>query len=170
MSNADSYMHHAGLMAARRTLQEGVLSGSLVFPLDGSLAYLKLLWPEFDAGLSFSDVQWAGRKLHHTVGRLRNSNNAVVDEDTPEKEVEIPCQNRVRNDLFVFAKASLNVEEYDDYARGPVSDPNATSKDMGTILRCAKLVKKHASTRCRMNPNILLVLYSSHLSSSFKIL
>lgn len=116
-------MHHAELMAARRTLQEGVLSGSLVFPLDGSLAYLKLLWPHFDAGISFSDVQWAGRKLRRKLRRFLKSNYAAVEEHTSAKEVEIPFQNRVRNDLFVFAKASLNVEEYDDYARGPVSVP-----------------------------------------------
>ncbi|KAG4412878.1 hypothetical protein IFR04_013987 [Cadophora malorum] len=32
------------------TLQEGILSGHIIFPLNGSFAYLKTLWPHCDHG------------------------------------------------------------------------------------------------------------------------
>jgi hypothetical protein len=135
-----------------RTLQEGVLSGKLVFPLSGSLAYLKLLWPQFDDGLSF--LSWKslgkvglamltlpnytqllqGEKNSRSslpesswVRKLRGylKRNQEAGEVTAAVQEEEPLRDRIRNDLFIFAKASLNVEEYRDYARGPVSSSKA---------------------------------------------
>jgi hypothetical protein len=101
----------------RRTLQEGVLSGMLIFPLDGSLAYLKLLWPHFDEELSLSDILWV-RKLQRIRKDDREATGSIRHEDDNEDE---PLRDRIRNELFVFVKAALNVEEYREYARGPVS-------------------------------------------------
>jgi hypothetical protein len=127
-------MCDAELIAVCRTLQEGVLSGKLVFPLSGSLAYLKLLWPQFDDGLSLSPQLLLGgendrnprpesswlRKLRCYLGT-----NEEAGQVTSAVREEEPLRDRIRNELFNFAKASLNVEEYRDYARGPVSSSNA---------------------------------------------
>jgi len=151
--------HHAKLMAARRTLQEGVLSGSLVFPLNGSLAYLKLLWPHFDAGISLADVKTAALTLLTlpTLSNLledrdyvrnsiwdvpcvrelrgvRNTNREARGFGPSMQDNEEPLRDRVRNDLFVFVKALLNVEEYRAYARGPVSAPRST-QNRNKVLR-----------------------------------
>jgi hypothetical protein len=140
-------MCDAELIAVCRTLQEGVLSGKLVFPLSGSLAYLKLLWPQFDDGLSLSfeslghvglamlspqlllggendrnprpESSWL-RKLRCYLGT-----NEEAGQVTSAVREEEPLRDRIRNELFNFAKTSLNVEEYRDYARGPVSSSNA---------------------------------------------
>jgi hypothetical protein len=114
VSNNGASCLHAKLTTEHRTLQEGVLSGNLIFPLKGSLAYLRLLKPNYDKGLSLSDLPSLG-----TIKKLLN-NEPTGTLLHVEDEAEI-MQGRVRYELFNFAKGSLNVKEYKKYSRGSVS-------------------------------------------------
>jgi len=111
-------------MTSDRTLQEGVLSSDLIFPLNGSLAYLRVLWNFLDSETSFKDLilfRSEGRKnflmkgsaAASAVAPLKNSTNAVE-----------PLRGRICKEVHKIATASLHVDEYGDYARGPVSNPN----------------------------------------------
>ncbi|KAK4222699.1 hypothetical protein QBC38DRAFT_503780 [Podospora fimiseda] len=73
------------------TLQEGVLSGFLVFPLKGSLAFLRLLTPNFD--------------------KLFNNNPSPLRPQGPLSE-------DVRHCLLEILNKALNTEEHRNYARG----------------------------------------------------
>jgi hypothetical protein len=119
VSNDGSSCSHARLTTEHRTLQEGSLSGHLVFPFKGSLAYLRLLKPNYDEGFSLSDIPFLGK-----VRRLLNNERAAESSNYPlpcvEDEAEL-LRDRVRHEIFNFAKVSLNVEEHRNYARGSVS-------------------------------------------------
>ena len=95
-------------------MQEGVLSGHLIFLLKGSLAYLPLLRPNFDEGFSLSDLPSLG-----TIKKLLN-NETTSTLLHVEDEAEM-MKGRVRYELSKFAHGSLNVEEYRKYSRGSVS-------------------------------------------------
>jgi hypothetical protein len=110
---------HAKLTTEHRTLQEGVLSGHLVFPLKGSLAYLRLLKPDFDEGFSLSDLPFLGK-----VRQLFNNERAAESSNHPlprMKDEAEPLRDRVCRDIFNFGQVSLNVKEHRNYARGSVS-------------------------------------------------
>lgn len=107
------------------TLQEGILSGRVVFPLDGSLAYLKLLWPHDDDGFGGfweflvtsipKDFRRSARDLLPRKSKPKAEvSNRLQDESEPFRE-------SVRHQLFTHMNKSLNVKEYKDYARTPVS-------------------------------------------------
>jgi hypothetical protein len=119
VSNDGSSCSHAKLTTEHRTLQEGVLSGRLVFLLKGSMAYLRLLEPNYDKGFSLSDLPFVGR-----VRQLLNNERATESSNHPlpcvEDEAE-PLRDQVRHQIFNFAKVSLSVEEHGNYARGSVS-------------------------------------------------
>jgi hypothetical protein len=110
---------YASLTTVYRTLQEGVLSGHLAFPLKGSLAYLRLLRPNFEKRFSLSDLPFMRR-----LTGLLNNDGAAERADHPlihsENDVE-PLRDHVRHGLFKFVKASLKVEEHSNYVRGLVS-------------------------------------------------
>ncbi|UKZ84052.1 hypothetical protein TrVFT333_011868 [Trichoderma virens FT-333] len=122
------------------TLQEGILSGHIVFPLHGSLAYLKLLWPHYDDGFGGfwehlvnripEDIRRSARDL---LPRRRKSKSTVSKRLQDESE---PFHELVRHELLTYMKKSLNVEEYKDYAR--------TSTD-----RAARFVKAHSLLQSR---------------------
>jgi hypothetical protein len=114
VSNDGASFLHARLTTEHRTLQEGVWSGLLIFPLKGSLAYLKLLKPNYDEGFSLSDLSPL-----RTIKKLLN-NKPTGTLQHMEDEAEM-MQGRVRYELFNFALGSLNVEEYRKYSRGSVS-------------------------------------------------
>jgi len=114
VSNDGASCLHARLTTEHRTLQEGVLSGHLIFPLKGSLAYLRLLKPNYDEGFSLSDLPSLG-----TIKKLLN-NEPTGTLLHVEDEAEM-MQDQVRYELFNFAQGSLNVEEYRKYSRGSVS-------------------------------------------------
>jgi hypothetical protein len=119
VSNDGASCSHAKLTTRHRTLQEGVLSHHLIFPLKGSLAYLRLLKPNYDEGFSLSDLPLLGeaRQLLNNERAAESSNDPLL---RMEDEAE-PLRDRVRHEIFNFAMASLNVEEYRNYARGSVS-------------------------------------------------
>ena len=99
-----------------RTLQEGSLSGHIVFPLKGSLAYLRLLWPwhleRFFPSISLPE-------LCKRVGKdVKGKESTVPLYKLLELEI---LRNKIRDDLFDFAKRSLDVEEHATYSRGSVS-------------------------------------------------
>ena len=111
------------------TLQEGVLPGNIVFPLRGSLAYLKLLWPYHEE--SFSDIfdhlvllisgdtERSARDA--PLSRRRKAKTEISRHLQLKDELE-SLHQAVRHDLYTYMKKSLHVEEYRDYARTPVSD------------------------------------------------
>ncbi|KAJ9603622.1 hypothetical protein H2200_011808 [Cladophialophora chaetospira] len=76
-------------MSRAWTLQEGVLSGHLVFPFDGSMAYLRLL-------------------------RLQLSSRSSTS--SAKNPVE-PFRDDLSHQFHKFLKSSLHVDEHRDYAR-----------------------------------------------------
>ena len=102
---------------------QGVARGRFVWPsrppLKGSLAYLRLLKPNYDKGLSLSDLPFLrkGRQLLNNE-RAAESRNHPLPRVKDEAE---PLQDRVRHEIFNFSKVSLNVEEHRNYARASVS-------------------------------------------------
>ncbi|PQE09588.1 het domain protein [Rutstroemia sp. NJR-2017a WRK4] len=126
------------------TLQEGILSGNIVFPLYGSLAYIKLLWPHYES----SDDGFGGllefvvnsipkdfrRSVHDFLPR-RNKTKPKVNMRKADESSE-PFREVVRRQLFKHMKRALNVEEYRDYARTPAD-------------RAARFVKAHSLLQSR---------------------
>jgi hypothetical protein len=120
-----AYIYASNWMGRAWTLQEGILSGHIVFPLHGSLAYLKLLWPHHDDGF--------GGFWEYLVTRIpkdfrRSARDLPPRRSKPKTEVSKrlqdesePFRESVRHQLFTHMKKSLHVEEYQDYARTPVS-------------------------------------------------
>ena len=120
-----AYIYASNWMGRAWTLQEAILSGRIVFPLHGSLAYLKLLRPRDD--VSFGDF-WdflvtripkvfrrSARDFLPRWTKVKTEvSKRLQDESTPLRE-------SVRHQLFKHLSKSLYVEEYTNYARTPVS-------------------------------------------------
>lgn len=104
-----------------RTLQEGVLSSDLVFPLNGSTAYLRVLWNYVESRTSFADAWLFRIKPARKFLTQHDEAGSVVDRVTYFSGTSEPFRNRISSELHVFLTASLNVDEYSDYAREPVS-------------------------------------------------
>ncbi|KAF5696962.1 het domain-containing protein [Fusarium mundagurra] len=100
-----AYIYTSNWMGRAWTLQEGILSGRIVFPLHGSLAYLKMLSSSYDDGRG----------------------------DLWESE---PFREPVRHQLLTHLQNSLNVKEYQNYARTPAD-------------RAARFVKAHSLLQSR---------------------
>ena len=107
------------------TLQEGILSGRIVFPLHGSFAYLKLLWPHHDDGFSgfweylVTKIPQNFRRSARDLLPRRYKPKAGVSKHSQD-ECE-PFREQVRHQVFTHMSNSLHVEEYNKYARTPVS-------------------------------------------------
>lgn len=122
-----AYIYASNWMSRSWTLQEGILSGNIVFPLHGSLAYLKLLRSNYDSGGSFGDFwEYLMTKIPSDVRRgvrdllpRKSKPKARVSQDLQGKSE--PFRGQVQSQLYTHMKTSLNVEEYRDYARTPVS-------------------------------------------------
>lgn len=106
-------------------MQEGILSGRIVFPLHGSLAYLKLLRPHYDGG---SGDFWEYLMTRIPKDFRRSARELLPRRSKPKTSVGKRLQDEsetfcepVRHQLFTHLKNSLHVEEYKDYARTPVS-------------------------------------------------
>ena len=104
------------------TLQEGILSGRLVFPLHGSLGYLMSLWPHDDG---FDDF-WENLIPKDVRRSVRDF---LPRRSKPETETSKRLQDgskvfreQVRQELLTHVEKSLHVEEHRNYARTPVSD------------------------------------------------
>ena len=120
-----AHIYASNWMGRAWTLQEGILSGLIVFPLQGSLAYLKLLWPRDDDGF--------GGAWEHLVTMIakdfrRSARDLLPRRSKLKTEVSRRPQNSsesfrelVRHQILTHIKESLHVEEYKDYARTPVS-------------------------------------------------
>lgn len=119
-----AYMYASNWMGRAWTLQEGILSGHIVFPLQGSLAYLKLLWPYYDDDLGgfweclVTMIPKDFRRLARDVFPRKGKPKAAVSK--PLQGEPEPFRDPVRHELFIHMKKSLHVEEYGDYARTPV--------------------------------------------------
>ena len=120
-----AYIYTSNWMGRAWTLQEGILSGHLVFPLHGSLAYLKLLWPRDDDGFGgfWEDLVTIIPKAFRRSARdllLRKSKPRTEVNKRLQDESE-PFRESIRHQLFKHMKKSLHVEEYKAYARTPAS-------------------------------------------------
>lgn len=119
-----AYIYASNWMGRAWTLQEGILSGHIVFPLHGSLAYLKRLRPHQDDG--FGDL-WGylvtriPKDFRRSARDLLPRRSKIKTEVSkrPQDETE-PFREHVRHQLFTHMKESLHVEGYRDYARTPV--------------------------------------------------
>ncbi|KAI8649100.1 HET domain-containing protein [Fusarium keratoplasticum] len=135
-----AYIYASNWMGRAWTLQEGILSRHIVFPLHGSLAYLKLLWPHFDDGFGDfweylvttipKDLRRSAREL---LPRRSKPKTGVSKRLQDESE---PFRESVRHQLLTHVKNSLHVEEYNDYARTPAD-------------RAARFVKAHSLLQSR---------------------
>ena len=119
-----AYIYASNWMGRAWTLQEGILSGHIVFPIHESLVYLRLLWPHHDDGIDFAsfwdylmartpeDFRRFARDslLHRSQTKIRANNHGSE-----------PFREQVRCELFEYMKKSLHVKEHRDYARMPVS-------------------------------------------------
>lgn len=119
-----AYMYASNWMGRAWTLQEGILSGRIVFPLHGSLTYLKLLWPYDDEGLNFWEylMTMIPKDLRRSARDFlpRRSKHKTEVRKRLQGEYE-PFRKHICAELFIHMKKSLHVEEYRDYARTPVS-------------------------------------------------
>ncbi len=110
------------------TLQEGILSGHMVFPLRGSLVYLKLLWPHYDDGFGSFGNFWEGLVTMIPKDFRRSARDVFPRKSKPKtgvskclRDKSEPFREPVRHQLFAHMEKSLHVNEYRDYARTPVS-------------------------------------------------
>ena len=120
-----AYIYASNWMGRAWTLQEGILSRHIVFPLHGSLAYLKLLRPHYDDGIGGfweylvtripKDFRRSARDLLPRRSKTKTKiSKRLQDESEPFREP-------VRHELYTHMTKSLHVKEYNDYARTPVS-------------------------------------------------
>ncbi|KAI9711043.1 MAG: hypothetical protein M1820_002481 [Bogoriella megaspora] len=117
------YIYASDWMGRAWTLQEGILSKNIVFPLKGSLAYLRLLWPHYDDGLGGfmeylmtlipKDFRRSARDLLPRKSRPKPDVSKLLQDNSE------PFRESVRHQVFTHMKKSLHVEEYKDYARTP---------------------------------------------------
>ncbi|KAI9766766.1 MAG: hypothetical protein M1839_004770 [Geoglossum umbratile] len=135
-----AYIYASNWMGRAWTLQEGILSGRVVFPLHGSLAYLKLLWPHYDDSfggfweyLMTSIPKYFRRTARDLLPRRSKPKTEVSKRLQDESE---PFREPVRHQLLTHMKKSLHVEEYKDYARTPAD-------------RAARFVKAHSVLQSR---------------------
>lgn len=107
------------------TLQEGILSGHILFPLHRSLVYLKLLRPHDNDGFGGfweylvtsipKDFRWSAR------GLLPRSSKPKTEVSKRLHDESEPFREPVRQQLFTHMSSSLYVEEYKNYALTPDS-------------------------------------------------
>ena len=123
-----AYIYASNWMGRAWTLQEGILSGHIVFPLHGSLAYLKLLWPHYDDGFGDFGGFWEYLITMIPKDFRRSARDLLPCRSKPKSEVSKrlqdesePFRESVRHQLFTHIKKCLHVEEYKNYARTPVS-------------------------------------------------
>ncbi|KAL2062095.1 hypothetical protein VTL71DRAFT_6361 [Oculimacula yallundae] len=127
------------------TLQEGILSGNIIFPLNGSFAYLKTLWPHWDDG----DLSWGvwrdmfSRWIPEVI--RRELKDVLPRKHRTEKKAKVDRRLRgdaehlretVRSQIYEHMKQTLHVEQYRDYARNPAD-------------RAARFVKAHHALQSR---------------------
>ena len=120
-----AYIYASNWMGRAWTLQEGILSGNIVFPLHGSLAYLKLLWPRYNDGFGGF---WENLVTRIPKDFRRSARDMLPRMSKPKTEVSRrlqdesePFREPVRQHLFDYMSKSLYVEDYRNYARTPVS-------------------------------------------------
>ncbi|KAL6711003.1 hypothetical protein ACN47E_006878 [Coniothyrium glycines] len=137
LSETIAHICASNWMGRAWTLQEGVLSGQIVFSLKGSLAYLRVLRPHVDSEI-FNSNQTL---LQSFMSILEGFCNMGTSDDvtfpmTGRKDSKGTPADSVRAELFIFAKSVLNVDEYRNYARGPA-------------VRAARFTKAHSLLQSR---------------------
>ncbi|KAM3072515.1 hypothetical protein ACMFMG_009313 [Clarireedia jacksonii] len=144
------------------TLQEGILSGHIVVPLHGSLAYLKLLRPHHDDDTSgFLEYlvtripEDFRRSVRDFLPRRRKSKTKVINHVRDKSE---PFRESVRRQIFGHMTKALHVEEYRNYAR--------TAAD-----RAARFVKAHSLLQSRTTTQVddipLILMNMSCMNGNF---
>ena len=120
-----AYIYASNWMGRAWTLQEGILSRQIVVPLHGSLAYLKVLRPRYNGG--FSGL-WEYFVSRIPKGFRRSARDLLPRRSKPKTNISKrlhdesePFRESVRYELYTHMTRSLHVEEYNDYARTPVS-------------------------------------------------
>lgn len=123
-----AYIYASNWMGRAWTLQEGILSGHIVFPLQRSIVYLKLLWPHYDDGFgSFwecleelvAEIPKGFRRVARNLLPRQSKSKTKVSKRLQDESA--PFRGLVRHELFTHMKESLHVEDYRKYARTPVS-------------------------------------------------
>jgi hypothetical protein len=124
-----SSIYASNWMGRAWTLQEGILSGHIIFPLNGSFAYLRTLWPHFNDG----DLSWGvwrdvfihwipeviRRDLRDVLPRKHKAEMKAKVDKRVRGDAE-PLRETVRSQIYEHMKQTLHVKEYRDYARTPV--------------------------------------------------
>ena len=114
------YITKIRLRTLKRTLQEGVLSSRCLFQTRGSLAYLRLLYPNHDRGLNLS-WSYCKKRLQRPLRRLDSAETTQATPDVTDCEQE-PLYSSLRDLFFELVKDSLDVEQRSNYARGLVRE------------------------------------------------
>ncbi|PQE07484.1 Heterokaryon incompatibility protein [Rutstroemia sp. NJR-2017a BBW] len=140
-----AYIFASNWMGRAWTLQEGILSGNIVFPLHGSLAYTKLLRPDHDS----SDDGFGGL-WELTVNSIPKDFRESIRDSLPRKiktkikvnmrledESTEPFREVVQRQLFEHMKNALNVEEYRNYARTPSLPAELLFSECARLGTCA---------------------------------
>ena len=122
------------LTIAHRTLQEGVLSENLVFQLKGSSAHLRVLWNYVESKLSYADAWMFRLKPKRRFLTQHQATESVVDLVRYSTGMPEPFRVRISSELHIFLTASLNLDEYRDYALEPVSKHRAALGRTATKL------------------------------------
>lgn len=123
--DAVAYIYALNWMGRAWILQEGTLSGHIVFPLHRSLVYLKLLRPHDNDGFGGF---WKFLVTRIPKDFRRSARDLLPRSSKPKTEVSKrlqdesePCREPVRQQLFTHMSSSLYVEEYKNYALTPDS-------------------------------------------------
>jgi len=131
------------------TLQEGILSGHIIFPLNGSFAYLKTLWPQCDDGnLSWDTwrdmfIRWIPKDVRRDLRNMLPGNHGAEMEAKVDKRVRgdgEPLRETVRSQIYVHMKQTLHVEEYRNYARTPIGIVALPSAHLANVSRLVELL------------------------------
>jgi hypothetical protein len=144
-----SSIYASNWMGRAWTLQEGVLSGTIIFPLNGSFAYLKTLWPHFDDG----DHSWgvwrdmfidwipeAIRRYLRDVLPRKHRAEMKAKVDKRERGDAEPLREDVRSQIYEHMKQILHVEQYRDYARTPVGIIALPCRHLANMSRLIELL------------------------------
>ncbi|KAK0624003.1 hypothetical protein B0T14DRAFT_478080 [Immersiella caudata] len=148
-----AHMCASSWMGRAWTLQEGALSGHLIFPLKGSLAYLRVLWNFLDSETSFKDmILFRYERSKHFLMKGGATASAVAPLTRPTNAAE-PLRGRICKDVHKIVTASLHVDEHGDYARGPAS----TRDDRATrFAHTHSLLQSRSTTQLEDLPLILV--------------
>ncbi|KAL8664085.1 MAG: hypothetical protein Q9202_003377 [Teloschistes flavicans] len=110
-----AHVYASNWMGRAWTLQEGILSGHIVFPLHGSLVYLKLLWPHNDDGLEgFKEffVDSTPKTFQRMLRALLPRKQFTSKLNERQRDSSEPFREPIRYQLFEHMKHALHVDDH----------------------------------------------------------